>query len=84
MNSRVRTFIIVIVTVVWALNFLAVIAIPGYQAPPEINSIFMGTVGAALATAPIVGRREREDQGAENRENNESEPHPNNTGERQS
>lgn len=56
MSDRTRTTVILVITVVWALNFIATAALPDYKAPPEINSIFMGTVGAVLATAPI-GRR---------------------------
>lgn len=56
MSNKIRTIISIAVTVVWTLNFLASLAIPGYEAPPEINSIFMGTVGVALATSPMFNR----------------------------
>ncbi|MFE9742970.1 hypothetical protein [Streptomyces sp. NPDC006477] len=59
MSSKGRTTIIVIITLVWALNFVASLAIPSYNAPPEINSIFMGVVGTALATGPIASKRRR-------------------------
>lgn len=80
MSNRVRTIIVIIVTAVWALNFVATLIVTEYQAPPEINSIFMATVGAALATAPIVGsRRQREEENG-----GEEEPRPNpDNGERQ-
>lgn len=79
MSNRVRTYIVIVVTAVWALNFLATLAIPSYQSSPEINSIFMAVMGTALATAPMVGsrrQREEEETGGENSQ-------PNNTSERQ-
>lgn len=60
-GDRARTAVILVITAVWALNFAAGVFVSTYKAPPEINSIFMGTVGALLATAPI-GSRRREDR----------------------
>lgn len=80
MSNRVRTAVVMIVTIVWALNFVASLAIPTYKAPPEINSIFMAVMGTALVATPMVGsrrpRNEEEETGGQNSSNN-------NTGERQ-
>lgn len=79
MSNRVRTAVVMIVTIVWALNFVASLAIPTYQAPPEINSIFMAVMGTALATAPMVGsrrQRDEEETGGENSSTNNSERQP--------
>jgi hypothetical protein len=70
MGDRIRTLVIIVVTTVWALSFLASFVVSGYTPPPEINSIFMGTVGATLATTPIASRRGR------GREEDEQEPRP--------
>lgn len=70
MSDKTRTTVILVITVVWALNFIATAALPDYKAPPEINSIFMGTVGAVLATAPI-GRRGESRRDADQRPTSE-------------
>lgn len=79
MSNRVRTYIVIVVTAVWALNFLATLAIPTYKASPEINSIFMTVMGTVLVTAPIVGSRQRRDDEQNGRDESRSE----NSGERQ-
>lgn len=79
MSNRVRTYIVIVVTAVWALNFLATLAIPTYTASPEINSIFMTVMGTVLVTAPIVGSRQRRDD----EQNGREEPRSENSGERQ-
>lgn len=78
MGDRARTAVILVITVVWAFNFAAGVMIANYKAPPEINSIFMGTVGALLATAPIGNRRRSENsnqdqqQGRDQQSNDEA------------
>ena len=41
--------IIVVVTIVWAVNFIAQFIVPEYQPDVAINGIFMAIVGGALA-----------------------------------
>lgn len=41
--------IIVLVSLVWAGNFLASAFLPGYQPDPTLNFVFMTIVGGALA-----------------------------------
>lgn len=43
------TAIIVIVTVVWAANFVAQFIVDSYEPDVAINGIFMAVVGGALA-----------------------------------
>lgn len=43
------TAIIIVVTVVWAINFGAQFIIEGYSPDVAINGIFMAIVGGALA-----------------------------------
>lgn len=50
MSDRVRTVIILIVTIVWAVNFIVPIFNKTYQPSPELNLAFMGTVGALVAS----------------------------------
>jgi hypothetical protein len=69
-GDRARTAVILVITAVWALNFAAGVFVSTYKAPPEINSIFMGTVGALLATAPI-GSRRREDRDRQQRDDSD-------------
>lgn len=57
LSARVRTVIVLAITAVWVLNFVATVALPGYKAPPEINSIFMAMVGTVLVTVPMIGGR---------------------------
>lgn len=63
MSDRVRTVIILVVTAVWALNFLVPLANKNYQPNPELNVAFMGTVGALVAT--YRGRGGRDDDGGD-------------------
>lgn len=48
-SPRLTGAIVIVVTTVWVLSFVATIAVPTYRADPEINVIFMGVVGGALA-----------------------------------
>lgn len=41
--------IVVVVTIVWALNFGAQFVIPTYKSDPLIHTAFMAVVGAAFA-----------------------------------
>lgn len=48
MSNKLRTLVVVIITVVWALSFVASLVFPSVEVSPELNSIFMATVGATL------------------------------------
>lgn len=43
------TAIVVVVTLVWAGNFIAPFLVPAYRADPLIHTAFMAVVGAAFA-----------------------------------
>lgn len=45
----VASAIIIVVTVVWAMNFLLQFVVENYKSDVAINGIFMGIVGGALA-----------------------------------
>lgn len=48
-SDRTATNVIIVVTVVWALNIVAgVFAIGGYQPSESVNGIFMSIVGGAF------------------------------------
>lgn len=49
MSNQVRTFIMGVVALVWAANFLAPIFIKGYKPPSEINVAFMGVISVLTA-----------------------------------
>jgi hypothetical protein len=48
-TPQVANGVIIVVTVVWAVSFVVPIVSPGYRADPQVNAIFMGLVGGALA-----------------------------------
>lgn len=54
MSDRFANGIIVVVTVVWVVNFFARFIVPGYQPSEAINAIFMAIVGSVFA---LKGRR---------------------------
>lgn len=56
----VASAIIVLVTIIWAANFVAPIVLPEYKPDVTINGIFMGIVGAAFA----FGRKGTEKEAA--------------------
>lgn len=49
LSERSRTVIIFIITGVWAVNFIAGLAVPHYQTSESINGIFMAIVGGLFA-----------------------------------
>ncbi len=49
LSPRMTNFIIVIVSAIWATNFLAGVILDEYEADQMINTIFMAIVGGALA-----------------------------------
>lgn len=50
MNNKLRTALIVLISVVWAANFLAPLIEHDYKPPAEVNMAFMGVVGYLTAT----------------------------------
>lgn len=61
--------IIILVSVIWALNFFMQFLVTTYHPDITLNGIFMGIVGGALALSrkdkddPPKGRRKAEDDG---------------------
>jgi hypothetical protein len=53
--------VIVLVCIVWAVNFVAGFVIPGYVADQQLNLVFMSIVGGALALSR--GGRKHKDEG---------------------
>lgn len=47
--ARLANAIIILVCVVWAINFLAPFVVTGYTADQQLNLVFMSIVGGALA-----------------------------------
>ena len=47
--NKLRWTLITLITIVWAINFVAGLFIRDYEPDPSIGSIFMGTVGVMLA-----------------------------------
>jgi len=67
------TAIIVVVTVVWAINFAAQFIVEDYSPDVAINGIFMAIVGGALA----LSRRSNKDKNGNPEEDKEEEdPEP--------
>lgn len=50
MGNRLRTAVIVLVSVVWAINFTAPVFIVGYKPAPELNVAFMAIIGILTST----------------------------------
>jgi len=68
-RDKVANVVLVVVTIVWALNFVADVLVPSYQPSPEINAPFMAIVGIIFAT----GGRESGRGGNESSQNRETE-----------
>lgn len=49
MNTAIYNGIVVLVTVVWTVNFVLRFVITDYQPPVQIDAIFMAIVGGAMA-----------------------------------
>lgn len=49
LNERVANAIIIVVTIVWAVNFAARFVVAEYQPQESINAIFMAIVGGVFA-----------------------------------
>lgn len=67
----VATAIIIIVTLVWAVNFAAQFVIEDYSPDVAINGIFMALVGGALA---LSRRENKPDFGSPGDEEEDPEP----------
>lgn len=50
MSNTVRTVLVIIVTVVWAINFTAPIFSPNFKPSPELNVAFMAILGVLTAS----------------------------------
>jgi hypothetical protein len=48
-SDRTRTIVLAVVTVIWAINFLAGVVIPDYKPDQAINGIFMAIAGTLFA-----------------------------------
>lgn len=49
MSPRLHNAVVIVVTVVWATNFLARLVLPHYQPPVQVDAVFMAIVGGAMA-----------------------------------
>lgn len=49
MPKALANSIVILVSIVWAGNFVASVLIPGYQTDSTLNFVFMTIVGGALA-----------------------------------
>lgn len=49
MGDRLRGIVLIIFTVVWALNITVPIFVKDYEIIPELNAAFMGVVGIIVA-----------------------------------
>lgn len=56
-DPKLKNAIIIVVTTVWAVNFVAGLAVPKYEPDQAINAIFMGIVGGLFA----LGARDKND-----------------------
>lgn len=48
-DPKLKNGIIIVVTAVWAINFVAGLVIESYEPDQAINAIFMGIVGGLFA-----------------------------------
>ena len=48
-GERVRVILIVLVSVVWAVNYTASVINPAYKPDPAINAPFLAVIGALVA-----------------------------------
>lgn len=60
-DTRVKNVILIVVTSVWSINFVAGL-VPAFQYHPDqtINGIFMGIVGGVFA---LSAKKENDDKG---------------------
>ncbi len=47
-----RDAVALVVTVVWAMSFLAPVVLTGYAPPVELHVVFMAVLGALMGTKP--------------------------------
>ena len=50
MGNRIRTVVISVVTVVWAINFIAPVFVKNFSPSPELNVAFMAIIGVLTAS----------------------------------
>lgn len=67
--KRLASGIVVLVSAVWAANFMAQFFVASYEPDVMINSIFMAIVGGALALSRPNGKKQDKtnDDGGERR-----------------
>jgi len=70
LSNKVRTLLIVVVTLVWAANFTAPIVVKDYKPAPELNVAFMAIIGVLTASY----RKENDDDEDDSRPNREELP----------
>ncbi|MEV8373023.1 hypothetical protein AB0P21_09815 [Kribbella sp. NPDC056861] len=56
LNDRVRTILIVAVSLVWVANYTASIINPNYKPDPAINAPFLAVIGALVASGRGGGK----------------------------
>lgn len=57
LSPKTTTLVVGLVSAIWAVNFLAGVILPNYEADQAINGIFMAIVGGTLA----LGRTRKDD-----------------------
>lgn len=50
MTNNVRTGLVILVALVWAINFTAPVFVEGFKPVPELNVAFMAIVGVLVAS----------------------------------
>lgn len=58
-NPKLKNGIIIVVTAIWATNFIAGLVVKTYEPDQAINAIFMGIVGGLFA----LGARDNKGSG---------------------
>lgn len=66
MSDKLRSVVILIVVIVWALNVTVPIFVKDYESIPELNAAFMGMIGLIIA-----GRKNGEEGNSETAPTNE-------------
>lgn len=60
-NKRVANLIALIVTIVWALSFVADVVIQNYEPSPYIHTVMLAVAGAAFARS-VVAKDDKEEE----------------------
>ena len=62
-DPKLKNAFIIVVTAVWAVNFVAGLVVPSYEPDQAINAIFMGIVGGLFA----LGARDNKEKGGDHK-----------------